>query len=107
MKWELSKSNLIFIIVIIILLFFIVLDKGLQKINDSSPVEEIVDTVYNYKVIDSIRYNIQVKDSIIYRIRYEYETKYIEAESLDDSSAVELFKALCTDDSLYGGEDTI
>lgn len=101
-----SKSEFFLLILIIALISYIIINGGFRKINNNSPVEEIFDTTYNYITIDSIRYNIQVKDSIIYRIRYEYETKFIEAQSLDDSASVELFKALCSDDSLYGGENT-
>lgn len=102
MKWQVSKSNFLYLLLIILLLLYIVLKNGIIKINENSPVEEIPDTTYNTIVLDSIRYNIITKDSIIYNIKYEYETKYIEADNLDDSSAIELFKSLCTDDSLYG-----
>ena len=52
--------------------------------------------------IDSIKYNITIKDSIIVKLKYEYETKIIEVNNMSDSASVELFKNLCTDDSLYG-----
>lgn len=106
MKWQLSKSEFFLLILIILLIVYIIISNGFRKINENSPVKEIFDTTYNHIIIDSIRYNIQIKDSIIHRIKYEYETKYIEAENLDDSSSVELFKSLCADDSLYGGENT-
>lgn len=102
MKWQVSKSNFLYLLLIILLLLYIVLKNGIININENSPVEEIPDTTYNTIVLDSIRYNIITKDSIIYNIKYEYETKYIEADNLNDSSAIELFKSLCTDDSLYG-----
>ena len=102
MKWQVSKSNFFLILIIILLLLYIVLKNGIIKINENSPVEGMPDTTYNTIVLDSIRYNIITKDSIIHNIKYEYETKYIEANNLNDSSAIELFKSLCTDDSLYG-----
>lgn len=105
MKWKLSKSNFLYLLVIILLLLYIVLKNGITKINENSPVEGISDTTYNTVVLDSIKYNIIIKDSIIYDIKYEYEIKYIEANNLSDSSAVELFKSLCSDDSLYGREN--
>lgn len=106
MKWKCSKSEFILILIIIAIVTLNVIRGGFIKIDDKSETITIIDTVYNYITIDSIRYNIQVKDSIIKEIRYEYETKYIEAENLDDSSAVELFKRLCSDDSIYGEGNT-
>lgn len=102
MKWKLSKSNFLYLLVIILLLLYIVLKNGIIKINENFPVGETLDTTYNTVVLDSIKYNIIIKDSIIYDIKHEYEIKYIEANNLDDSNAVELFKSLCSDNSLYG-----
>ena len=102
MKWRCSKSEFILILILIAIITFNVIKDGFRKIDDKSETTRITDTVYNYITIDSIRYNIQVKDSIITAIRYEYKTKYIEADNLDDSASVELFKRLCSDDSLYG-----
>lgn len=102
MKWKCSKSEFILILILIAIITFNVIKDGFRKIDDKSETIRITDTVYNYITIDSIRYNIQVKDSIITAIRYEYKTKYIEADNLDDSASVELFKKLCSDDSLYG-----
>lgn len=106
MKWKCSRNEFILILVIIAIVTFDVIRGGFRKIDDKSETTTITDTVYNYITIDSIRYNIQVKDSIITAIRYEYKTKYIEADNLDDSASVELFKRLCSDDSLYGGGNT-
>ena len=106
MKWKCSKNEFILILIIIAIVTLNGIREGFRKIDDKYETTTITDTVYNYITIDSIRYNIQVKDSIIKEIRYEYETKYIEADNLDDSASVELFKRLCSDDSLYGGENT-
>ena len=103
MKWQVSKNNIILYLMIILLLCYIIVDKGFNKINQKHSTIEIIDTTYKYKIIDSIEYNIIHRDSIITEITYEYENKYIEAEHLNDSSAIELFKELCSDDSLYGG----
>lgn len=102
MKWKCSANELVLIFIIIVIFVFKIINNGFDKINSNTPPTIINDTIYNYVRLDSIEYNIKVKDSIIYNIRYEYETEYIKAENLDDSSAVELFKRLCTDDSLYG-----
>ena len=47
-----------------------------------------------------------IKDSIITRIKYEYETEIIKVDNMSDSATIELFKELCTNDSLYGGDNT-
>lgn len=107
MKWKCLKNNYKLIIFIILFLTYIIIDKGFIRINNNSPVEEICDTTYNYIIIDSLIYNIEYRDSIIYEITYEYENKIIEADNLCDSSAIELFKELCTNDSLYGRNNNI
>ena len=106
MKWKCSKNEFILILVIIVIVTLNGIREGFRKINNKSETITITDTVYNYITIDSIRYKIQVKDSIIKKIQYEYETKYIEVNNLDDSTSVELFKKLCSDDLLYEGENT-
>ena len=105
MKWSLSKSEFILILIIIFIIVYEIISGGFKSIDKNYNKTEIDTTIYNYKVIDSIKYNIQIKDTIIYNITIEYETKYIEAKNLNDSASVELFKALCTNDSLYGGEN--
>jgi len=102
MKWLPSKDNIFLWFIILALVGILVLNIGTNKINENSPVEEIPDTTTNSVVIDSIEYRIQYKDSVITNITYVYEEEILKAESLDDSSAVELFKELCTGCSLYG-----
>lgn len=102
MKWTLSRNEFILILIIIFIIVYEIISGGFREINRNTHIEQKDTIIYNYEIIDSLKYNIQLKDTIIYKIKYEYETKYIEAESLDDSASVELFKALCTDDSLYG-----
>lgn len=106
MKWTWLKNNNILFIIILLLISFIIIDKGFKKINETSPVEEIELIKYNTIIIDSIVYDIQYRDSIIYKIRYKYEEEIIKAESITDSAAIELFKSLCTSDSLYGDSYT-
>ena len=101
MKWIQLKLNLfwiLFIVIISIVRYYV----GYNSPTNKFPVVERIDTIYNIETIDSIEYNIIVKDSIIIALKYEYETKIIEANNMSDSASVELFKELCTDDSLYG-----
>lgn len=100
MKWQCLRNkllNILFISLLIIIPFFIgrhsvkIVNKNITKI----------DTTYNNIVLDSIKYNIIHKDSIITKLRYKYETKIIEVNNLSDSASIELFKKLCTEDSLY------
>ena len=101
MKWTQLKPNIfwiLFIAIIAIVGYYV----GYNSPTNKFLVEERIDTIYNIKTIDSIKYNIIVKDSIITKLRYEYETKVIEVNNMSDSASVELFKELCTDDSLYG-----
>ena len=105
MKWQVSKSNFILFIIIIVLLLFIIFNNGFRNINKKHNTIEIFDTTYNIYTLDSIKYNIIVKDSIINNLIYVYEEEIIKAENLDDSSAVELFKQLCTGHFLYWGEN--
>lgn len=106
MKWQLSKNNVWLYIIIIGLIAFIIINNGFHIIDKKHTVKEIIDTQYNHIVLDSIKYNIIVKDSIIIKIKYRYEEEIIKANSLNDSASVELFKRLCTDDYLYGGDYT-
>ena len=101
MKWTQLKLNIfwiLFIAIIAIIGYYV----GHNGFNNKYPVENKVDTIYNIKTIDSIKYNIIVKDSVIIKLRYKYETKLIEVNNMSDSASVELFKELCTDNSLYG-----
>lgn len=103
MKWQVSKDNIIFFIVIVILVGLLFITTVWDWIDYyKPPVEEIDSTIIHYNIIDSIEYNIIRKDSVITEITYIYEEEIIKANNLDDSSAVELFKDLCTGHSLYG-----
>lgn len=105
MKCQLSKSNFILFIVIILLILYIIWSGGFRKIDNRTQNIIIYDTTYNTQILDSIEYDIIVKDSIITNLIYVYEEEFIKAENLDDSSAVELFKQLCTGYSLYGQDN--
>lgn len=101
MKWTQLKLNIfwiLFIAIIAIVGYYV----DHNSSNNKYPVEDKVDTIYNIKRIDSIKYNIIVKDSVIIKLKYKYETKLIEVNNMSDSASVELFKELCTDNSIYG-----
>lgn len=101
MNWTQLKLNIfwiLFIAVIAIVGYYV----GRNRTITNLPVEDKPDTIYNIVTIDSIKYNITIKDSIIVKLKYEYETKIIEVNNMSDSASIELFKDLCTDDSLYG-----
>lgn len=103
MKWQVSKDSIIFFIVIVVLVGLLLITTIWDWVEyNRPPVEEIDSTIIHYNIIDSIEYNIIRKDSVITEITYIYEEEIIKANNLDDSSAVELFKDLCTGHSLYG-----
>ena len=103
MNWTQLKPNIfwiLFIAIIAIVGYYV----GYNSPTNKFLVEERIDTIYNIKTIDSIKYNITIKDSIIVKLKYKYETKIIEVNNMSDSASVELFKNLCTDNYLYGGD---
>ena len=102
MKWLPSKDNFMLWVIILVLFILLMINNRRCDNNIDYSVEEICDTIYNYRYIDSIEYKISYKDSIVLNIKYVYEEEIIKAQNLDDSSAVELFKDLCTGYSLYG-----
>lgn len=57
----------------------------------------VVDTTINKVRIDSIQLVIKTKDSIITKIKEHEEQEIKEAASLNDSSAIKLFKELVSD----------
>lgn len=54
----------------------------------------VTDTIYNKVTLDSIEYNIIKRDSIIYNITNKYEDEIKQANNINDSCAIELFKEL-------------
>ena len=91
-------------IIVIIFLFFFINAIGLSCFNKCSNNKNteidtipIVDTSYNKIVLDSIEVDIKYKDSVIKRVKYEMEYEIKKINAVDDSTAVELFKRLCTD----------
>ena len=96
-----EKIDVIFGIIIVIIcvgLFFFGLRLGYHK-NKSKTIENVIiyDTTYNKVILDSIEYNIIKKDSIIKHIKYEMQHEIKKVDAIDDSTAVKLFKQLCTD----------
>ncbi|WP_291625553.1 hypothetical protein [Clostridium sp.] len=94
MKCQFDKKDLIYLIILLFITAMFIINKHSYEPKHKEKI--IIDTIYNTVVLDSIKYNIKIKDSIIYSIKYEYEKKYEEINSINDSSAVELFKELCT-----------
>ena len=58
---------------------------------------QIVDTTYNKIVLDSIQINIKQRDSVITKIKYRMQYEIKKADTINNDSAVKLFKQLCTD----------
>lgn len=66
----------------------------------------IIDTVYNRVIIDSIKYDIKRKDSIIIDIKRKVEYEVEQANNVSDSVAVNMFKQLAIEQCfLYGGDN--
>lgn len=58
---------------------------------------QIVDTTYNKIVLDSIQINIKQKDSVITKIKYRMQYEIKKVDTINNDSAVKLFKQLCAD----------
>ena len=58
---------------------------------------QIVDTTYNKIVLDSIQINIKQRDSVITKIKYRMQYEIKKADTINNDSAIKLFKQLCTD----------
>lgn len=81
---------LIIVTLIEVILFITLLSKVFVEVSLPSNADSIIDT----HRIDSVELVIRSKDSVIYNIkRYEKE-RIDEANALDDSASVELFKRL-------------
>lgn len=55
------------------------------------------DTTYNKVILDSIEYNIKKKDSVIVEIKKKIKYEIEEANNLNDSDAIILFKQLASE----------
>lgn len=111
MKWQAlkDKKNIIIILLIVIIILIIIGFCLFIKLKFNNNKNDIIlqDTTYNTVILDKIKHNIIIKDSIITKIKYKYETEIIKANNMSDSSSVELFKLLCSSDSLYRGNNSI
>lgn len=87
-------NNICWIIALVLASFVLGYTKGVSDINKEL---NIIDTTYNITTLDSIKYNIKEKDSVITKLKIKYEEEVKNANNLDDTSAVELFKKLVAD----------
>lgn len=91
-----GKIKIIIYIFLIILFFYIGFNLG-QKCKIDKNTININDTIYNTTTLDSIQYNITKKDSVIYKLKESMNDEIKEANNLNDSSSVKLFKSLVTE----------
>lgn len=86
-------NNICWIMVLALVSFILGYTKGA---NDIEKELDVIDTTYNIITLDSIKYNIKEKDSVITKMKIKYEKDVKNANNLDDTAAVELFKLLVT-----------
>lgn len=86
-------NNICWIVVIALVSYVIGFTKGTFT---AEKKQKDLDTTYNVIVLDSIKYNIKEKDSVITKLKIKYEKDVKNANNLDDTAAVELFKVLVT-----------
>lgn len=91
-----EKVNKI-LIVIFLLILFGVMFYSWNKINSAKQNKdniEIIDTIYNKIVLDSIEYRIRTKDSIIVELKKQVKYEIEQAINANDSDAVKQFYEL-------------
>lgn len=87
-------NNICWIVVLALASFILGYTKGAS---DTEKELDVIDTTYNIITLDSIKYNIKEKDSVITKLKIKYEEEVKDANNLDDTSAIKLFKKLVTD----------
>ena len=87
-------NNICWIVVLALVSFILGYIKGASDIEKEL---DVIDTTYNIITLDSIKYNIKEKDSIITKLKIKYEEEIKDANNLNDTATVELFKKLVTD----------
>ena len=91
-----EKVNKI-LIVIFLLILFGVMFYSWNKIKSAKQNKdniEIIDTIYNKIVLDSIEYRIRTKDSIIVELKKQVKYEIEQAINANDSDAVKQFYEL-------------
>lgn len=88
-------NNICWIFVFMLLSFILGYVSGGYNKNEIE--DDLIDTSYNYIVLDSIKYNLISRDSIVYKLKVKYKDDVKKAQNLSDSDAVKLFKQLVTD----------
>lgn len=87
----------IVIIILIALLVGCIIGVVIKHNAIRTPAEyQLIDTLYNKVVLDSIEYRIIEKDSTIKKIKYQMKYEINKVYTLDDSATVKLFYQLCT-----------
>lgn len=87
----------IVIIILIALLAGCIIGVVIKQNEIRTPAEhQLIDTLYNKVVLDSIEYHIIEKDSTIKKIKYQMKYEVNKVYTLDDSATVKLFYQLCT-----------
>ena len=81
---------------IVAIIFILIVFSPILRNLDNTKKQEliIVDTTYNYIVIDSIKYNIIVKDSIVYNLKQEMKHESEKVYTISDSANIKLFYEL-------------
>lgn len=87
-------NNICWIVVLALASFILGYTTGASDIEKEL---DTIDTTYNIITLDSIKYNIKEKDSVITKLKIKYEEEVKDANNLDDTSAIKLFKKLVTD----------
>lgn len=82
---------------VLITLGFSIFNRCNRDKENKKDIIQIVDTTYNKVILDSIQINIKQKDSVITKIKYKMQYEIKKADTINNDSAVKLFKQLCTD----------
>lgn len=94
-----EKKNKIWITIIILIALVVgcIIGVVIKQNAVRTPAEyQLIDTLYNKVVLDSIEYHIIEKDSTIKKIKYQMKYEVNKVYTIDDSATVKLFYRLCT-----------
>ena len=94
---KLSTTILVLVGLIFGLLLYIFYTNKYNQAQQAKELIIVVDTTYNTKVIDSIKYNIIYRDCVIVNIRKEFEYEKEQALIMPDSDAIKLFNELVSE----------
>lgn len=94
---KLSITILVLVGLVFVLLLYIFYNNKHNQAQQAKELIIVVDTTYNTKVIDSIKYNIIYRDCVIVNIRKEFEYEKEQALIMPDSDAIKLFNELVSE----------